>query len=530
MQTTNDWSGAAKAAFGFEQLKPFQRRVLEALDAGRDCLAVSPTGSGKTACFALPAALEMQKPSAERGLILVVSPLIALMHDQARKLKKNGILPTIFERLQSDDERSIQWDRIINGDSSIVFVSPERLAMRSFREQLATMRTVSLAVIDEAHCTSQWGFSLRPEYRQIGDFLDQTFPAAPRIALTATASAGIRHDIIKHTGLRNPDIVLNDFRRSNIQIKVLQPTQWKDCHSTAVRVAIEHMTHKNEHMILYAPTRKAASGIHGDLIKKGFNAALYHGGMDARSRNGQQRQFMEGQSRCMVATSAFGLGIDLPDIRHVIHAGMPQNLEQYVQETGRAGRDDKSAQATMIFHPRDFHTHKFMIEMQFPHADAVKAILSGFTGSSSTNHPGSAFPHGVTREKFSLITALVGLPQPDNPQIKTPSGGKTKNGKKELQAAMDFLLREGVLNEMTSPAPWDSSQTETILILNPDIDTSVFGAENFWRQHEFRRNEAMSKVEHMRLFATTAARSVTAAQEILGNYFEDSINGHWSRQ
>jgi len=495
MQTTIERGLTAKSVFGFDELHDFQNLVLDAIDAGRDCLAVSPTGSGKTLCFGLPAALERARPATIRRVVLVVSPLIALMRDQATRLEARGLQCAVFDRLQSMDDRSGQWQKIESGTATLAFISPERLANATFRERLAATREVFLVAVDEAHCTSQWGFNFRPEYRQIGAFME-SFPGAVRLALTATATPGVRADMIRNLGLRAPQIFVNKTARENITHAVEQVASFKDQLPRTLDAIERRVTAGST--LVYAPTRKIADTLHSALRRRDVRSGLYHAGLDGASRSRQQDDFLARRVGCMIATSAFGMGIDKRDIRTVIHAGLPQNLEQYVQETGRAGRDGLPAAAIMVFHPRDFHTNRFMIEVQFPDTALARGVFdccadefgkSGFHGAA----------YGLSRD--FLIASCASR----NPSAKA----------RDVEAALDYATRENLLQQMTSEAP-GSTGTEVVLLPG----TTLNDPENFWRQYEYRRAEAFYKLEKMRLFAQTAARSIPRAMGQLNAYFE----------
>lgn len=483
---TDHHGQAARTVFGFDALHDFQREVLAAIDAGRDCLALSPTGSGKTLCYGVPAAMEMAKAPAQRNLVLVVSPLIALMRDQAEKLSARGIPVASFDSLQSREDREGLWQSLASGAAVVAFASPERLSSSSFRERLAAMRKVNLVAIDEAHCTSQWGFNFRPEYRHLGTFLD-SFPDAVRLALTATATPGIKADMIANLKLRSPALIVNDLARENLSTTV---TQAASIHDLPELIAGAITT---ETTLIYAPTRKDTATIWRDLASRNLRAGIYHAGMEPGARQNSQRAFLGGQTTIMVATSAFGLGIDKADIRHVIHAGMPQNIEQYVQETGRAGRDGRPARCTMFFHPRDYHTRKFLIDRQYPEVEMTRKVCEFVTAQLDDREQ-----HGKNRHWLLKQLAARGLKSRD------------------AEAALDYAVRENLFRQSEVLDP-SSMETESMLTAG----TRIEDANTWWRQYEYRRQEALWKLEQMRLFARLAASSTARGMAMLRNYFKD---------
>ena len=493
-------SQTARSVFGLEKLRDFQLQVLDAIDSSQDCLAVSPTGSGKTLCFALPAASEMLLPPSARRLVLVVSPLIALMRDQATRLQSRGLECALFDRTQSQEDRTAQWQNIDSGKAALLFISPERLANANFRDRLAASRDVFLVAVDEAHCSSQWGFNFRPEYRNIGLFL-QSFPAAIRMALTATASPGIRSDMITNLGLRNPQMFIADFARENIALNVIQPGTFKDQSKIVIELAVDSILEKSGATIIYAATRKSAETIHADISRKKIRAALYHGGLDSALRSREQDDFLSGKIPCMVATSAFGMGIDKHDIRTVIHAGLPQNLEQYLQETGRAGRDGRPAVATLVYHPRDYHTLRFMVEMQFPETVLARAVVE-----TCIRECDQAAASG--RDRDAMIAAFL--------------RGHPKAKQRDVEFAIEYGCRESLFKSMTSSS---SNRHDDAFGMNNTLFTGAVPADldSFWRRYEFRRNESFFKLEKMRLYAQRAARSKSAGKRILDSYFKETL-------
>ena len=339
-------------AFGFSAFRPNQEAVCQAVTAGKDALLVMPTGSGKSLCYQLPGL-------ARGGTTLVVSPLIALMDDQMLKLKERGFaVECIHSGRDHETSRRVCSD-YLGGKLQFLFIAPERLRVAGFPEMLAK-RKPSLIAIDEAHCISQWGHDFRPDYRMLGQYLPSLRPA-PVLALTATATPQVQNDIAAQLALNEPTHFIHGFRRENIGIEIVEalPSQRS---SLAREILIET---KHRPAIVYAPTRKQADSL-AEEWAGAFRVASYHAGMDAERRRRVQEEFMAGTLDVMVATTAFGMGIDKADVRTVIHTALPGSLEGYYQEIGRAGRDGNPSRAILMHSYGDRHTHDFFFSRDYP--------------------------------------------------------------------------------------------------------------------------------------------------------------------
>jgi DNA topoisomerase-3 len=349
-------------AFGFSKFRPNQEAVCEAVMAGKDALLVMPTGSGKSLCYQLPGL-------ARGGTTLVISPLIALMDDQVHKLKERGF---VVECIHSGRDRETSrrvCSEYLSSKLQFLFIAPERLRVAGFPEMLAK-RKPSLIAIDEAHCISQWGHDFRPDYRMLGQYLPSLRPA-PVLALTATATPLVQKDIAAQLGLIEPIHFIHGFRRENIGIEIVEalPSQ----RPSLAREILSDAKHRPA--IVYAPTRKQAENLAEEWAGE-FRVASYHAGLDAERRRRVQEEFMAGKLDVMVATIAFGMGIDKPDVRTVIHTALPGSVEGYYQEIGRAGRDGNPSRAILMHSYGDRHTHDFFFSRDYPDVALMDQVFT----------------------------------------------------------------------------------------------------------------------------------------------------------
>ena len=336
--------------FGFTSFRANQEAVCRAATDGRDVLLVMPTGAGKSLCYQLPAI-------ARGGTALVISPLIALMDDQSTKLTAAGLrVARIHSGLSRDEARQACRD-YLDGNLQFLFIAPERMRVPNFPAMLAKKKP-SLIAIDEAHCISAWGHDFRPDYRTLGDFLPALRPA-PVIALTATATPTVQKDIITQLQLTQPELFIHGFRRHNLAIEVVELSKPRRNEFTAKLLSEK----SNRPAIVYAPSRKSAEELAAIL---GTSADVYHAGLDPTTRERVQRQFLSGKLEVVVATIAFGMGIDKADVRTVVHTALPGSVEQYYQEIGRAGRDGLPSRTILLHSFADRKMHDFFLERDYP--------------------------------------------------------------------------------------------------------------------------------------------------------------------
>ena len=338
-----------KSTFGYDTFRPLQREIIASALAGRDVFALLPTGGGKSLCFQVPALL---RP----GLTIVVSPLIALMKDQVDQLQASGVAATFLNSTLDAAEARARLSGLHRGEWRLLYVAPERLLLDNWAENLRSWNVSALAV-DEAHCISEWGHDFRPEYRQLAK-LREILPGIPVMALTATATDRVRTDIIRHLRLRDPDVFVASFNRPNLSYRVVPKDQ------PAKQIIDFIRPRASESGIIYCASRAAAERVAESLSDRGFLAKPYHAGLDAAERTRHQELFLRDETRIICATIAFGMGINKPNVRWVIHHDLPKNIEGYYQETGRAGRDGLPADCLLLFSAGDIakQTH-FLAEI-----------------------------------------------------------------------------------------------------------------------------------------------------------------------
>ena len=356
--------------FGYDSFRGPQQGIVEHVTAGGDALVLMPTGGGKSLCYQIPAIVRQQQGL---GCSIVVSPLIALMHDQVGALHEAGVDAAFLNSSQSYEQaQEVEW-RLQSGQITLLYVAPERLVTPRFLgllDALYAQGQLALFAIDEAHCVSQWGHDFRPEYRQLA-LLHERYAGVPRIALTATADDLTRADMVQGLHLQNAQQFISSFDRPNIRYRIVEK---KDAFAQLQRF-IQH-EHAGDAGVVYAQSRRRVEELAEKLQQSGIHALPYHAGLPPEVRAGNQHRFLREEGVVMVATIAFGMGIDKPDVRFVAHVDMPKNIESYYQETGRAGRDGLPAQAWMAYGLADVVNQRRMID-EGEAEQAFKAILRG---------------------------------------------------------------------------------------------------------------------------------------------------------
>jgi ATP-dependent DNA helicase RecQ len=347
-----------KTVFGYDEFRPVQLDIVLSVLDGKDSLALLPTGGGKSICFQVPALVR-------EGICVVVSPLIALMKDQVDNLRKKGILAAAIYSGMGKREIDTVLDNCIYGNYKFLYVSPERLKTEIFIERFKRMK-LNLIAVDEAHCISQWGYDFRPPYLEIAA-IRQYHPEVPCLALTASATVQVREDIIDKLELKDPGIFVKSFSRKNLSYSVRLV-------ENKLEKAIDIFRKIPGSAIVYLRNRKGTKEVASILNQLGISATFYHAGLDNATRESRQSEWKTNRIRVMVATNAFGMGIDKPDVRLVIHLDLPDNLENYYQEAGRAGRDEKKAYAVLLSNEHDIMTLRERAEQAYPPLDFLKKV------------------------------------------------------------------------------------------------------------------------------------------------------------
>lgn len=375
---TDKYSRILKQYWGYDDFRGIQRQIIESIGAGRDTLGLMPTGGGKSITFQVPAL-------AEEGVCIVITPLIALMKDQVMNLKKRNIRAGAIYSGMTRDEILVTLDKAVFGALKLLYVSPERLGSELFQTKLRHTK-VSFITVDEAHCISQWGYDFRPSYLEIAT-IREMLPGVPVLALTATATPGVIDDIQQRLGFAEKNVFRMSFERTNLAY-VVRPTENKYLELVNILKNVEGSS------IVYVRSRQRTKEVAQQLSDDGFTATFYHAGLDNALKDERQKAWQKGDYRVMVATNAFGMGIDKPDVRTVVHIDCPDSIEAYFQEAGRAGRDGLKAYAILLFENRDRVKLQKRVAENFPEKDYIRDVYDhlayfyqiGVGSGYNTNH------------------------------------------------------------------------------------------------------------------------------------------------
>jgi ATP-dependent DNA helicase RecQ len=416
--------------FGLQSFRPGQREVIDAIASGRDVLCVMPTGGGKSLCYQLPAL-------ARKGTTIVVSPLIALMKDQVDTLHRRGIAATLINSSLSAAEQEEAMQKMAAGALDLVYVAPERLRNSRFLDAVS-QAGVTLLAIDEAHCASEWGHDFRPDYARLGHFRNRYLGGVQTVALTATATPHVRQDIQTILGMKSPLQFVTGFARENLRFSVEHYKSDRE-KNDALTAYLSQQTGTG---IIYAATRKRCEEIAEWLPEKlGKPIGVYHAGLESGQRHAIQNQFMSGQLAAIVATNAFGMGIDKSDIRYVVHYNIPGSLEAYYQEAGRAGRDGKMSECRLLFAYSDRYVQEFFIENRYPSPEVVKKV----------------YQYLLSREEDPIELTLD--------QVREAIG--IKETAESIGTAETLLAKAGVLKRL------DNSANTAVIRIDSDLPTLV---------------------------------------------------------
>jgi len=508
--------------FGFEKFKGPQEEIIQSLLSGKDTFVIMPTGGGKSLCYQLPALMS-------NGVAIVVSPLIALMKNQVDLIRsyssQDNVAHFLNSTLNKGQQKGVK-DDIISGKTKLLYVAPETLTKEENINFLKSIK-ISFFAVDEAHCISEWGHDFRPEYRKLKDMIEMIDNNIPVIALTATATPKVQNDIAKNLGLRNPSVFISSFNRPNLYYEIQPKINVEQTNKNIVRFIHQH---KNKSGIIYTLNRKTTEDLANMLMANGISAVAYHAGLDAKLRSTRQDQFLNEEVDVIVATIAFGMGIDKPDVRFVIHYNIPKSIENYYQETGRAGRDGMEGKCIL------YYSHKDVAKLEQLMKD--KPLSEREVGAQLINETLSYAESSVCRRKTLLF--YFGESFDDN-----DSCGQCDNclqPKEKIEAKADAIV---VLKTITALGEHFNIEYLTQILLGKANKTvqmykhdelDVFGTgnhqdANYWNSliRQMLLNELIEKdiVEYGVLKITKSGNSFlkkpTSFKIVLNNLFENAV-------
>ncbi|MBC8154570.1 MAG: RecQ family ATP-dependent DNA helicase [Bacteroidetes bacterium] len=430
--------------WGYNAFRPLQEDVVNTVLSGRDCLVLMPTGGGKSICFQVPAL-------AMPGVCIVVTPLIALMRDQVEQLRKRGIPAAAIHSGMHHREIDTTLDNCIYGNTKFLYVSPERLRTEIMIERTKQMR-ICLLTVDEAHCISAWGYDFRPPYLQIAEFRE-LIPDVPVIALTASATPEVQADIQEKLAMRKPEIFRQTFARANLSYSAIL----EENKQTRLLKVLSNVPGT---AIVYVRSRKQTEQLAEWLVRNGIPADFYHAGLESKKRAAKQDAWLNDTCRVMVATNAFGMGIDKPGVRSVIHLEVPDTLESYYQEAGRAGRDGQKAYAVMLYNKADLSTLEFRTEQQYPPVELLKRVYQALANYTAVPVGGGEF----SDFDFDLAAFTTTFKLP--PQ-------ETHYALKILQREGFIDLSEAYFHPSKLVFTLDNRQLYEFQVMNPNLDPFI---------------------------------------------------------